>query len=422
MARFLFASWEGGGHVQPLALIARGLMDLGHEALFLSDAVNEADCEALGVKFRPWRRAPSRTDRAPDSDPVQDWRATTPLEMIERLTDRIICGPATLYGQDAVEAIADFAPDVVACHELLFGVMAAAETKKVRLAVVSANVWSLPTLDTGPPFGGGLPPPRTEFDFELYGRLRDATRQAFQGGLDALNAARGALCLRPVGDIFHQLDAASRILLATSRAFDFDQALPPPYAYVGPYFADPEWTEAWTPPWPESDQRPLALVSFSTMYQGQEAVLRRVIEALGTLDVRGVVTLGPSLRPEDFPAPRNVAIAARAPHGHILPHASLVITHAGHASALRPLMAGVPVVALPLGRDQPDNAQRIAERGAGVRLLPDAPADEIASALTTVLSDPRYRQAAKQLGARITLDAEARSAERELIALAEGAS
>ena len=402
-----------------MVLVARGLMDLGHQVLLLSDAINAGDCAAFGVPFQTWRRAPSRSDRAPESDPIQDWLAATPLETIERLCDRIVCGPAALYGLDAADAIEAFSPQVVVCHELLFGVMAAAEARDVRLAVLAANVWSLPTLEQAPPFGGGLPPPRTAFDFELYGRLRKATRQAFQCGLPALNAARGTLGLGPLADIFQQLNAAGRILLATSRAFDFDQALPLPFAYVGPYLADPQWTEDWTSPWPATDPRPLVLVSFSTMYQGQEAALRRVIEALGGLDVRAVVTLGPSLAPESFATPPNVAVAARAPHGPVLPLASAVVTHAGHASALRPLMAGVPVVALPLGRDQPDNAQRIVERGAGVRLPPDARPDEIAEAVRAVLSDPSYRAAATAIGARIAAEAAGRSAERELIALAE---
>src|SRR5579871_4855059 len=339
MARFLFATWEGGGHVQPMVMAARGLMDLGHDVLVLSDAVNAADAGAFGVPFQPWRRAPSRKDRSPESDPVQDWLAQTPLEMIERLTGRLMCGPAGLYGADTVAAIETFAPDVVVCHELMFGVMAAAEAKGVRLAIFAANVWSLPTLDGAPPFGGGLPPPRTEFDFDLYRQLQTATRAAFQVGLPAMNAARAELGLAPLTDLFDQLDAAGRILLATSRAFDFDQSPPEPFRYVGPYMADPEWTEDWVPPWPASDQRPLALVSFSTMYQGQEPALRRVIEALGGLEVRAVVTLGPTLPADHFPAPPNVAVAARAPHGRILPLAKLAITHAGHASALRPLMA-----------------------------------------------------------------------------------
>jgi len=155
------------------------------------------------------------------------------------------------------------------------------------------------------------------------------------------------------------------------------------------------------------------------MYQGQELVLRRVIEAFDGLAARAVVTLGPVLSPADFPAPDNVAVVARAPHGAILPISCFAVTHAGHASALRPLMAGLPLVCLPLGRDQPDNAARIVERGAGLRLAPDAPAHDIRDAIQTLIAESRFREAADALGARIRADAAARSAEPELIAFAQ---
>ena len=419
MARFLFATFEGGGHVQPMLLAARGLIELGHEALVISDACNATDAAALGVPLRTWRQAPSRTDRTPESDPIKDWLTRTPLETIQALCDGIMCGPAGRYAADAAEAIDEFAPDVVVSHELLFGVMAAAEAKGARLALFAANVWSLPTVPRTTPFGAGLPPPVTDFDFDFYAGLAQATRAAYQHGLPALNAAREALGLRPVADIFAQLDAAGRILLATSRAFDFEATLPAVFRYVGPYLADPAWAGDWTAPWPADDGRPLVLVSFSTMYQGQEPVLKRVIEALGRLDVRGLVTLGPVLSAADFPAPDNVWVAARAPHSRLLPLAAAIVTHGGHASALRPLIAGMPLVCIPLGRDQADNAARVTHRGAGLRLLPDAPADDIGQAIQTVLAEPSYRQAAAALGARIAADAAARSAEAELIQFAE---
>ena len=52
--------------------------------------------------------------------------------------------------------------------------------------------------------------------------------------------------------------------------------------------------------------------------------------------------------------------------------AAAFVTHAGHGSTLRPLMAGVPLLCLPMGRDQNDNAMRAAHRGAALNLSPDA--------------------------------------------------
>ena len=414
MARFLFATWEGGGHVQPMLLAARGLMSQGHEALAISDACNASDAAALGVPFQSWRTAPSRDDRLPESDPLKDWLATSPLEVIRGILGGVMCGPADRFAADTIAAVDAFAPDVVVVHELMFGVMAGAEARGVKLAVFTSNIWSLPTVDGTPPFGAGVGPAETDDMRAFYRRVQSATRCAYQDALPGYNAMRAGLGLPPLADLFDQLHAAGRILIATSRAFDFDQSPPEPYRYVGPYFEDPPWTEDWIPPWPADDRRPLVLVSFSTMYQGQEPALARTIEALGTLPVRGVVTLGPVLSPDDFPAPDNVLVTARAPHAPILPLAAAVVTHAGHASALRPLMAGAPVVAMPFGRDQPDNAARIVERGAGLRLNPDATTQEIAAAVARVIAEPSFREAARALGARIAADCEARSAEQQL--------
>ena len=418
MSRFLFATWEGGGHVQPMLMVAKGLLDQGHRALTISDACNAPDAAALGVPFQPWREAPSRPDRRPQTDPLKDWLAASPLEVIQGLADRLMCGPAARYAHDTAAAIEAFQPDVVVSQELLFGVMAAAQAKARPLALFAANVWSLPTLEGAPPFGAGAPPACSDETRAFYAQITTATRRAYQCGLGPLNAARAALGLSELADLFDQLSAAGRILLATSRAFDFDQSPPAPYRYVGPYLADPAWSGDWTAPWPADDARPLVLVSFSSMYQAQEAVLRRAIEALGGMDVRALVTLGPVLCADDFPAPDNVVVVSGAPHSQVLPLASAVLTHAGHASVLRPLMAGVPLVCLPLGRDQPDNAARVAERGAGLRLSPTAPAAEIAAAIGAVLADPRYKEAAKTLGDRIATDCAHRSAEKELIAFA----
>jgi MGT family glycosyltransferase len=420
MSRFLFATWEGGGHVQPMLLVARELIDAGHEALAISDACNASDAAAAGVPFQSWRTAPSRTDRSPDTDPIKDWLAQNPLEIIHRIEDGVMCGPAARYSRDVAEAIDAFDPDVVVSQELLFGAVVGAEARGRKAALFATNVWSLPTITDAPPFGGGLPPPVTEFDFDFYAQVQTAMRQAFQHGLPELNAARAGLGQPALADVFEQLDACGRIMLATSRAFDFDQSPPEPYRYVGPYLADPAWTDDWTPPWATEPAEPLVLVSFSTMYQAQEPALRRTIEALGQLPVCGLVTLGPVLSPGDFTAPPNVILAPRAPHSRVLPLASAVVTHAGHASALRPLMAGVPLVCIPLGRDQADNAARVTQQGAGLRLPPDAGVEDIRKALETVLGDPGYAAGARALGARIAADAAGRSAAAELVAFAKG--
>ena len=418
MAHILFTTWEGGGHVQPMMLVAAGMRSRGHEVLVLSDACNAADAAALDLPFRPWRHAPSRPDKTAASDLLRDWEADNPMESVSRLCDRIIAGPAALYARDVLEAL-DAAPvDLIVSQELLFGPMMAAEKASVPLALFCANVWPFPTLPGQPPFGAGMAPAGNDQDVMLHQMVGQTTRTIFQMGLPALNAAREGLGLAPLADLFDQLAVARHILLGTSRAFDFaPEPLAEPFAYAGPYVADPVGVQAWESPWPAGDARPLVVVTSSSLYEAQEDLLRRTLAALAALPVRAVVTLGPALDLADFPGAENVVVVASASHAALMAQAALFVTHGGHGSVIRPLMAGLPLLVLPGLRDQRDNAQRVVHRGAGLMLERDARPEAIAGAVQMLLEDPRYRDAARTLGDAIAADLAGRSAEDLLEAL-----
>ena len=81
-------------------------------------------------------------------------------------------------------------------------------------------------------------------------------------------------------------------------------------------------------------------------------------------------------------------------------------------------MAGVPLLCLPMGRDQHDNAARVAHRGAGLTLPADAGPDQIAAAVRRLLDEPAFKAAAETLGAAIRADEAARDAAAALEALA----
>lgn len=420
MANFIFTTWEGGGHVTPALIVARDLQARGHAVLVVSDACNAPDAHAFGVPFRPWPTAPSRADKRAETDPLKDYEAGSPAELLDRLCERVMVGPARAYADDVRTLVAERPGAVVVSQELLFGAQVGAEAAGARLALLTANLWPFPTLPGVPPFGAGFAPAENDLD-----RLRDqavaaAVKGLYDAHLPALNAIRSELGLPPLAALLDQPLRADRILLGVSPAFDFGDGAPPaPFIYVGPQFADPAWAVAdWTSPWPEDDPRPLVLVSFSTFFQGQTAAVRRVAEALGTLEARGLVLLGPALDPADVPAPPNVVVARSAPFSAVLPAAAAVVTHAGHASVVRPLLQGAPVVCLPLGRDQPDNAVRATTRGAGLTLSPDVSALQIAEAVRRVLDDPSFAAAARALGDRIAATADAEAAVRALETLA----
>jgi MGT family glycosyltransferase len=201
----------------------------------------------------------------------------------------------------------------------------------------------------------------------------------------------------------------------TSAAFDFHSPTPSPQLiYAGAALDDPDWTEPWTSPWRPDDARPLVLVGFSTTFQNQTDALRRVIDAVGSLDVRAVVTTGPSIDPSSLTAPSNVHVCRSAPHGALMQEAAAVVTHAGHGTVIRALAAGVPLVCMPMGRDQNENAARVVYHGVGLRLSPAAASSKIRDAIRTAIETPGYRERARALGEQIVRDARESPAVRVL--------
>ena len=196
--------------------------------------------------------------------------------------------------------------------------------------------------------------------------------------------------------------SAERIFVLTSPAFDYAaSSVPANVRYVGPILDDPDWAEPWEPPWPEGDERPLVLVGFSSTYQNQGPLVRRVVEALSVLPVRGIVTVGQMLDPAEVSSTGNVVVVESAPHRRILADASLVVTHCGHGTTMKALAAGVPMVCIPMGRDQNDTAARVVYQGAGLRLPPAASTSKIAKSVRLVLSQDRFRANAERMASEI---------------------
>ena len=66
------------------------------------------------------------------------------------------------------------------------------------------------------------------------------------------------------------------------------------------------------------------------------------------------------------------------------------ITHAGSHGLFEGLCHAVPMVMVPLGGDQPDNAQRLASRGAGLVLdIFDITTEILLQGLNEVINDTR---------------------------------
>jgi UDP:flavonoid glycosyltransferase YjiC (YdhE family) len=85
---------------------------------------------------------------------------------------------------------------------------------------------------------------------------------------------------------------------------------------------------------------------------------------------------------------------------------------------MRALLSRAPMMVIPHGRDQNDNAVRVTERGAGLSLMPDASVEEIRKACLRLLNDPTFRAAAQWLGDQVAAEADNSMVSQELEAAA----
>jgi hypothetical protein len=186
------------------------------------------------------------------------------------------------------------------------------------------------------------------------------------------------------------LDEAAAVLALVPPGFDAPCSLPANTTYVGPITApetrvplDPHDADLLGEP-----GDPWVLLSLSTTLQGQAAALPRMLDAVSALPVRVLLTLGGVLEADAVDAPTNVTVREFVPHDLVLPHMDAVISHGGLSTVTAALAAGVPLLCIPQGRDQSDNAHRVVASNVGRIVAPDAPADEIAKNLEGLLGDP----------------------------------
>jgi UDP:flavonoid glycosyltransferase YjiC (YdhE family) len=160
------------------------------------------------------------------------------------------------------------------------------------------------------------------------------------------------------------------------------------------------------PDWWGGDEDPLVYVSFGTAVPEIPefaAFCRRVIEAIAGLPIRVLLTVGDGQDPAELgPLPRNVHVERWVPQADVMPHAAAMVGHGGSGSTRAAMAAGVPLAVVPFFADQPANAERVAQLGAGIALpRGEAAIPELANAVRALLDDRLYRRRAGLVAAEI---------------------
>lgn len=401
-ANILLSTIEGGGNVTPMLGLAKKLLKGGHTVHMLSEHCLEAPIRNLGASFIPFKKHFTRKDRKEDL--FKDWNAS---KINNPVFKNIMFGPASDTIDQCIEVIQNKSIDILVVDVLIFPAIIAAEA----LGIPKVVVFHMPEFLPGPnrpPGNMGLKPGKgiLKWRDKLLTKLMTAKFDEFK---PALNAKLEAYALPPLRHTLDLFDRADLRFIQTTKAFDIPiEPAPPNVRYIGPELGDPDWVNdnIWENPWSDANEKPLVVVSFSSTFQNQAGAIQNSMDALQELPVNGIVTLGPAMENHRFNIPSNVLVLESVKHSDLFPHADVVITHGGHGTVIRALSHGLPILCMPMGRDQDDNAIKVKMKGCGLNLSPKATAVKIRKAVKKILGDKNFLTNAKKMRTLIREKAE----------------
>jgi UDP:flavonoid glycosyltransferase YjiC (YdhE family) len=359
--RILFTFAGGNGHLQPLLPLAHASREAGHEAAIAGQPVMAKTVEDAGHRFFS---TGGDTFGARERMPLLELDA-------ERERRDIREGFVRRTGRERAALIrsvcTEWRPDLVVCEEVDFGGLVAAESLGLPHATVLVTA------------AGSLI--RKELLIEPLDELR----------------ARYGLPADP------EVAMLGRFLVLSPFPPSFrDPAFPLPgnTHSLRPHLATAPKGEA-VPAWlTELGDRPTVYFTLGTVFNTESGDLfPRALAGLRELPVNLVVTTGPHIDPAEFgPQPANVHMEQYVTQSLILPHCDAVVSHGGSGSVMGALAHGLPMTLLPMGADQPENADRCAALGVGRGLdVLRSTSEDIRDAVSGVLEDPSYRRAAEAI-------------------------
>ena len=374
--RILFSSQPSYSHLVPLVLpAAHAARRAGHDVVVASSGAVAADIERAGLEplvlpnvltMAELMMNPATQKEIGFTPPRFPTGRATMATSPEMLANAFAGALGGRFAADLVDTLPAVKPDLIIREATEFGSYYAAELLGI---------------------------PQVTIDITPMAPIADLAILA------EVNRQRIALGLGPVDDPWHPMRTL-RAGVVPEAFYRAETRLPTARYYRPPVAAGEQPLDPAIADLPSD--RPLVLASLgsnATHFIGDgPSLLDTIVEALGAMPVTAVVALGAGRDPSQWQGarPDNVHLTSFVQQSLLLPACDAFITHAGFSGTREALAAGVPMVTLPMFAEQPANAARIAEIGAGTgSWIEDATTDSVRTAVETVLTDPTYRARAR---------------------------
>ncbi|MGB3438406.1 MAG: glycosyltransferase [Actinophytocola sp.] len=405
MSSVIVASPPVFGETVPVLEIAAGLVKRGHSVTALVGSRFAGSATAIGARHVPLPEGADFDDRQLlGANPERLALPPGPEQFNWDLINVFLAGMNTQH--EVLQQLLDDDPDASLLSNSLFpgmwpvalGAPGRRPRKWVSVVAPAVIVEDDATTPTGPIpglSGEEAVLAHRAANQEFHATL-EPTRRAAQQQLEELGATEPMPAF--YNAVYRLPDSVAAL---TVPEFDFPRATPPgSLTYAGilppPRGAEPEKPEWWDD---LGSGRPVVVVTQGTIANGDLGqLIEPTLTALADENVLVVATLGrdPSTLGVDPPA--NARVARYVPFDDLLPRADLLITNGGAGGTQLAVAAGVPVVMCGTTEEKPMNAARVAYHRVGIDLATATPSPEqIVDAVTTILGDPTYREAASRL-------------------------
>ena len=401
MTHFTVIAPPFASHVRALEALASGLLDKGHRVSW----IHQPEVQSLLAEPRIGFHAVGSATH-PAGSLAQLWaRAASPggplglrrvIADVASATD-MLCreGPAVLNALGTDVVIAD---QMEAAGGLLarglglpfVSVACALPVNRDPRVPLPVMPWGYARDQRGEQLNTGS---ARVYDWLMQPHARVIAQHARAFGISG--CATLADCLSPLAQISQ-----------TTLTFDFPRdSLAEHFHHVGPLRQPLAQERALD--LPVDSRRPFVFASLGTLQGGRFDLFLRIAKACRALNAQLLLAHCNRLDAAQAEALQRAGaswVTGFAPQHAALARADAVVSHAGLNTALDALVAGTPVLALPIAFDQPGVAARLVHAGAGLRLWPAlAGTAAIEKSLRRLLDEPGFAQRARSLGADVEL-------------------
>ncbi|MCD6570897.1 MAG: hypothetical protein J7L53_09370 [Deltaproteobacteria bacterium] len=394
--RILFATPGFYGHVAVALPIAKHLIADGHTVGWCSGS-NMKDLVAKhGIQdFYPRDTYNAGMDKITEAKGIYDYMRKMPRVFTSDIIEQCL--------RELIVAFKFFKPDVVYIDSTDLLATAVADNLHIPFAHGSGTALFYFEKDI-PPIGSGwdINKPRLN-RLKLIPYLGRTVPFMLWSYLNNKRALKRIGVDWSIKSILRGVSPYLFMLFSTDKVEYPRKLFIPEIFYVGPSILVPDDKDLPDFPWERLDKnRPLIYVATGTLFfEWYKGFYKNVLKALSDdnfpIPVQVVMAIGKDQPIEQLgEIPPNCIVVQYAPQIKLLERTSILITHAGISTVNEALLQGIPMLAVPLGRDRMEMAQKIVYNGFGIRLnLNKATPRRIKQAILELLKNPRYARAAE---------------------------